>query len=149
MTNSRPTRRNTWARWKTGGRSTSTVTGNGIALGRQIVQVPDVAVQDLQRGVAVELDVSRQPLHQLGERRRRLAVDRHVMAVRVLAEEELPSLGDVVRMLEETVGVDIPLANLALRPVVADEPVVAERLRVLLPRQPHHLGRLAHEPVEL
>ncbi len=58
-------------------------------------------------------------------------------------------LGDVVGVLDQGVGVDVALPHLALGSVVAEEPVVAEGLRVLLPRQPHHLGGLLLEPVEL
>src|SRR5512132_716679 len=52
-------------------------------------------------------------------------------------------------MLEQAIGVDVALPDLALGSVVADEPVVAERLRVLLPRLPHHFGGLLPEAVEL
>src|SRR5512133_2419098 len=149
MTTSRATRRKTWARWKTGGRSRSKVTGNAMALCRDLVQNLDVAVQSLQQGVPVELDVSRQSLHQPGERGRRLAVDRHVVAVGVVTEELLPGLHDVVGMLEQPIGVHVALPDLALGSVFADEPVVAERLRVLLPRQPHHFGGLLLEADEL
>src|SRR5215218_38736 len=47
------------------------------------------------------------------------------------------------------VGVDVGLTDLALRAVVAEEPVVAKGLRVPFPRQPHHLRRLPLEPLKL
>src|SRR5262249_35215956 len=75
--------------------------------------------------------------------------ERHVVVVCVVPEKLLPGLGDVLRMLEQAVRVDVALPYLACGSVVAQEPVVAEGLRVLLPRLHHHLGRLALESFEL
>jgi hypothetical protein len=46
-------------------------------------------------------------------------------------------------------GVDVAVTHLALGSVVADEPVVAESLRILLTRQSHDFRRLTLEPFEL
>src|SRR5262245_9509765 len=109
----------------------------------------DVDVQSLQQREPPELDNTRQPVDKRGQCRRRLPVQRHLVAVREVAEERLPGLGDVLRMLQQGIRVDVALPDLALGSVVAQEPVVAECLRVLLPRVPHHLRGLLPESVEL
>ena len=90
----------------------------------------DVDVQSLQQGEPCKRDDVRQLIHQRGESRRWLAVDRHVV-VGSRAAEQLRELPDVLRVLDQGVGVYIAL-DLAPCSVVAQEPVVAERLRVLL-----------------
>src|SRR5215207_6875100 len=63
-----------------------------------------------------------------------------------------PLCRDLVRHLHvgvQALGVNVGLMDLALRAVVAEEPVIAQGLRVPLPRQPHHLRRLPLEPLKL
>jgi hypothetical protein len=52
------------------------------------------------------------------------------VVVRELAEELFPRLRDVVGVLDQGIGVDIRLSDLAIGSVVAQEPVVANGLRV-------------------
>jgi hypothetical protein len=50
-----------------------------------------------------------------------------------LAEQGVPGLADVEGMLDKGIGVQIGLADLALGPVAAEEPVVGDGAGVLLP----------------
>src|SRR5262249_20358479 len=81
----------------------------------------DVHLEPLKQLQAPERDDALQLLHQLLERRRRLAVDRHLVVVGEVTEERVPRLENVAGVLEQRVGVDIALADLALASVCAHE----------------------------
>jgi hypothetical protein len=78
-----------------------------------------LGVQSLEEGEPVEPDMIRHRLYQLGQRRRRVPVERHVVAVGEVAEQLRPRFPDVVGMLEQAVGVYVRLPDLALGSVVA------------------------------
>src|SRR5262249_52570415 len=52
-------------------------------------------------------------------------------------------------LLDQGVGVHVRLADLALGPILAQEPAVAQRLRVAPSRDPDYLGCFLLEAVEL
>src|SRR5262249_28382669 len=61
----------------------------------------------------------------------------------------IPRLQDVNVVLEEPFLIQIRLVDLALGSVLFDEPVVAKRLRILLFGDPHDLGCLRFESLQL
>jgi hypothetical protein len=64
-------------------------------------------------------------------------------------EQGLPGLADVEGMLDQGIWIHIGFADLALGPVLAEEPVVGERSGVLVPGLPHHVGRVPLELLQL
>ena len=88
-------------------------------------------------------------MRQLPELLGDLAEDGHAVVVRGLLEEDRPRFHDVRVVLDQAFFTQVRLVDLALGSVLVDEPVVAKGLRVLLSRQPHDLGRLGLEPLQL
>src|SRR5512141_575025 len=71
------------------------------------------------------------------------------MTLGELVEELVQRIAHVHPMLDQALRALIGLPNLALGLVSVQKPLVAERLRVLLPRLPDDLGRLALEALQL
>src|SRR5512146_1495877 len=78
-----------------------------------------------------------------------LAEDGHAVVVRVLLEEDRARVHDVGVVLDQTLLAQVRLVDLALGSVLVDEPVVTQRVRVSLSRQPHDLGCLYLESFKL
>src|SRR5688572_5839563 len=76
-------------------------------------------------------------------------VNCHEMVLGVVPEQPGSSFENVLVVLDQTFGARVRLANLALRAIVGEEPVITQRVRVLLPGDPDALRCLLLEPLQL
>src|SRR4029450_10780475 len=88
-------------------------------------------------------------LHQLEELWYRLSVNRHEMVVGVVLEQLGSSFEDVLVMLDQPFRTRVRLPNFAFSPIAAEEPVVAQRVCVLLLGDPDALSGLLPESLQL
>src|SRR4249919_2832576 len=88
-------------------------------------------------------------LDEIDEVLRDLAVDGRSMVVGVVAEQDRPRLHDVHLMLHQSLLVQEHLMHLALGFVLADEPIAAKGVGVLLAGQPNDLGCLSLHALKL
>src|SRR6516225_5335928 len=86
---------------------------------------------------------------QVDEVLRHFAVDGRVVVEGVVPEQDRGRLHSVHLVLDQSLLIGKQLVDLALCPVFVDEPVAAERVRVLLPSGAQNLGRLGLESFEL
>jgi hypothetical protein len=87
-------------------------------------------------------------LRQLDELWYRLSINRHEVAVGVVLEQLGSSFQDVLVMLDQPFRTRVRLAHFALA-IATEEPVLAQRVCVLLLGDPDALGRLSLEPLQL
>src|SRR5262245_51507042 len=71
------------------------------------------------------------------------------MVVGEVPEEDIPRVQDVQVVLEKPLFIQARLVDLALRSILLDEPVVPQRLRILLFGDPHDLRCLRCESFQL
>ena len=106
--------------------------------------LPNRPFKSLKEGIPLD------PARHLGVRhfhklRRRVSIDGHRMIVGEFIEEFGQSSADVHSMLNQTFRARIGLTNLARGLIAAEEPVIAERFRVLLFCLPEAFSRLLLE----
>ena len=87
-------------------------------------------------------------LQQIEQRLGHFAIERHEVTVGVILEQPGSGFEDIPVVLDESFRTRIRLTNLAFSPVQAQEPVVAQRVCVLLLSDPDSLRRLSLEAVE-
>ena len=102
---------------------------------------------DERKPPELSLHVSR--LHDAEELWRRVSVNRHEVVVGVVLEQLGSSFENILVMLDQSFWPGVRLSNFALSAIAAEEPVVAQRMRVLLLGDPDAFGRLLLEPLQL
>src|SRR5262245_60058599 len=88
-------------------------------------------------------------LHQIDELWHRLSIYGHKVVVCVVLEQLRSSFEDVPVVLDQPFRSRVRLPNFALSAIAAEEPVVAQRVCVILLGDPDALSRLFLEPLQL